>query len=92
MSPDKLRNILSKDSTYEHLFFFVVDSMSINNDEKPILCIQKNRKTVKDRFRVLPNEMWVVESNLSTGNLLFEEFFNSVDADGVYRTEIEDKY
>jgi len=36
-------------------------------------------------FRVVPQEAWSVENNLSISNMDFEEFADSVDADGVFR-------
>jgi len=72
--------------SYNHLFFFVVDSLTINHRENPILCISLDSSDPVDRFRVTPENMWIVENNLSTSNLIFEEFLHSLDNEGIYRT------
>jgi hypothetical protein len=36
-------------------------------------------------FRVVPQEMWAVENNLSLGNMDFKEFADAVGQDGVFR-------
>jgi hypothetical protein len=36
-------------------------------------------------FRVIVQELWGVENNLSLANMDFEEFADSCDPDGVFR-------
>jgi len=77
------------DSSYKHHFFFIVDSVSLNNREMPILCVSRDHRDSIDRFRVIPEEMWIIENNLSTLNVFFEELLYSVDEEGVHRVKMK---
>ena len=84
--PDYLKEVIRNNTLYPSLFFFVVDSLSLYSKEKLILCVSIDEDDKSnDRFRVVPGEMWVVENNLSTANLLFKEMFVSVDSTGIFR-------
>jgi hypothetical protein len=65
-------------------FIFIVDQVSLTDPEHPILVLDL-ADVAGQTFRIIPSEMWAVENNLSTSNMDFEEFADSVDADGVYR-------
>lgn len=81
---DKIKAELRKDTTYRSDFFFVVDSITFAHDQNLIMCVQLTEdKAIVDRFRLKPKEMWVVENNLSTYNILFEEILLSVNENGV---------
>jgi len=74
-------------SSYDHSYFFVVDSICVASSERPILCVSRDHQDTTDRFRVIPREMWIIENNLSTANLLFHEFLYSVDETGTHRED-----
>lgn len=76
--------ILNRDKNYKHHFIFVVDKITIEHPEHPILCMDLYDKP-GETFRVVPAEMWAVENNLSISNVDFEDFLNSIDEDGIYR-------
>ena len=65
-------------------FFFVVDSAAIGDPEHPILVVDLVHEPGRT-FRVIPQEMWAVENNLSIANMDFFEFADNADADGVFR-------
>lgn len=58
---------------------FVVDERALN--AKEILCI--DGEDPANMFRAKPGDLWIVENNLSIGNLLFEELMEQVGEDGV---------
>lgn len=65
-------------------FLFVVNDLTFSHPETPILCVDL-ADDIGRTFRVIPSQMWTVENNLNCGNLLFEEFANEVDGDGILR-------
>lgn len=79
-------DMLPKGGTKEcnHFFLFIVDSMTMNQEEHPILCVDIFDEFGKS-FRVIPEEMWSVENNLSIANMDFSDFYEATDEDGVFR-------
>ena len=69
---------------YPHGFLFLADARTLADGEHPILVLDL-AGDARGAFRVTPPQMWGVENNLSIGNMDFEEFARSVDADGVFR-------
>jgi hypothetical protein len=67
-----------------HTFIFVVDAITVQHAEHPVLVIDLFAEPGRT-FRVIPSSMWSVENNLSIGNMDFEEFSDNVDPDGVFR-------
>jgi Domain of unknown function (DUF6924) len=65
-------------------FLFIVDRTTLSRPDQPILVVDLFEQRGRS-FRVVPSEMWSVENNLSIANMDFEEFADSVDADGVFR-------
>ncbi len=65
------------------LVFFVVDKRALKTSE--ILCIDgvDPGKTL----RVRAEDLWIVENNVSVGNMLFEELLEQVDEKGVLAAE-----
>lgn len=84
---DKLKNerLLNRSHDYEHPFIFVVDIITIYDNEHPILCIDLYNQPGQ-YFRTLPSEMWDIENNLSLSNMDFEEFYQLTDDDGIFRS------
>lgn len=69
---------------YWNSFMFVADSITLNNEEQLILCVDL-RENKMASFRVVPDQMWGVENNLTLANMEFESFATSCDEDGVFR-------
>jgi hypothetical protein len=67
-----------------HTFVFVVDALTVQHPEHPVLVIDLFAEPGRT-FRVIPSSMWSVENNLSIGNMDFEEFADSVGVDGIFR-------
>lgn len=85
MTTDHL--IESIPSSYNHSFIFIVDKITTLDNEHPVLCVDLSAEKAKP-FRVIPSAMWCVENNLSTANMDYYEFLDSVDHDGVFRGTI----
>lgn len=87
---DKKYNLATPESIIEDLkeydfdYFFIVDSVTINNKAHPVLCIGLG-DNLGQKFRSLPSEINLIDANLSISNMNFEEFVSSVDSDGVFR-------
>jgi hypothetical protein len=62
----------------------VADSTALTSPDVPLLVIGLADSRGRE-FRVIASELWGVENNLSLANMDFEEFAESVDADGVFR-------
>jgi hypothetical protein len=69
---------------YVHSFLFVVDNVSIESPEFPILVIDL-RKQRGRTFRAIPSQIQAIENNLSIANMDFAEFADNVGGDGVFR-------
>lgn len=81
ISADKVITLIDPE---EHWFVFVVDKVTLNNSEHPILCIDFQEK-LGNMFRLIPSQMWGVENNLSICNMEFSDFADNVDSDGIFR-------
>jgi hypothetical protein len=82
LTPRELVDLNSRDAY--HLFAFVVDKITFEHPEHPVLVVDLHDVPGRT-FRVVPNEMWSVENNLSLANMDFDEFADSVNQDGVFR-------
>ncbi|WP_299569179.1 hypothetical protein [uncultured Williamsia sp.] len=69
-------------------FVFVVDSETLGGDDAAVLTIDLDDDPGSS-FRVPANLLWLVESNLSLGNVDFDDFARSA-TDGVFRGFDED--
>lgn len=69
---------------YKYSFIFIADSITFTNSENSVLCIDLYDEIGRS-FRVIPSELWGVQSNLSIANMDFYEFFDNCDEDGVFR-------
>jgi hypothetical protein len=65
-------------------FIFIVDRTALTHPDHPILVLDLEEEHGRT-FRVIPSEMWGVENNLSIGNMVFSEFADNVDKDGIFR-------
>lgn len=70
-------------------YAFLADHETIVNPEHPIVAVDSgpaNTGHVRGQtIRVIPEEMWSIENNLSISNMGFDDFVRTTDADGVYR-------
>ncbi|MCI2395488.1 hypothetical protein [Aliiroseovarius sediminis] len=62
---------------------FIVDKIAL--EKREILCVDVEDATAM--FRAKADDLWIVENNVSIGNLLFEELLEQVGEDGVLTTE-----
>jgi hypothetical protein len=69
---------------YNHSFIILADVVSMNTPEHPLLVVELYEKSGSS-FRAIPRSVQGIENNLSLGNMDFEEFSSSVDADGIFR-------
>jgi hypothetical protein len=69
---------------YDQVIMFIVDRFTIEHPDHPVLCLDLIHVPGRT-FRVIPSEMWGVENNLSIANMDFEEFYNCIDEEGVFR-------
>jgi|SRR6266498_684215 len=69
---------------YDHSFIIVADQTAISNPDHPLLVVDLYEKSGRE-FRAIPSQIQGIENNLSIANMDFDEFADSVDADGVFR-------
>lgn len=82
LTPSEVAELVRPDS--RHTFLFLVDRRTVEDPEHPVVVVDLYAEPGRS-FRVIPSEMWGVENNLSLANMDFEEFADSVDADGFFR-------
>lgn len=82
LTPEKVASVLPRGS--HRTFAFLVDTVAIQNREHPVLVVDLAEDPGRS-FRVIPSEAWGVQNNLALANMGFDEFAESVDADGVFR-------
>jgi hypothetical protein len=66
-----------------HTFMFLADEETFKHPDMPLLAVDLFEKVTT--FRVAAASVGCVENNLSLGNSDFEEFRDSVSADGIFR-------
>ena len=80
VSVDEVRKALLPS---RHRVAFVADTRTMTDPERPLVCVCLGEGA--RMFLVLPDQVVWIESNLSIGNMGFEEFSSAVGADGVFR-------
>lgn len=65
-------------------YLFIVDRVSLTHEEHPLLVVDLGDEPGR-AFRVIPREMKSIADNLAIANMDFDEFAESVDADGIFR-------
>ena len=80
IQPDHLTGLVEVDS-----FAFVADSQSMADGTVLVVDLFADSETYLDTFRVAPQGVYAVETNLALANVDFSEFATLVDDDGVYR-------
>jgi hypothetical protein len=68
----------------EHDFVLLADSISMQNPENTILCVDL-AETYGKHFRVIPSRLWSVANNLFMVNMEFNQFAEAVGQNGVFR-------
>ncbi|WP_215542664.1 DUF6924 domain-containing protein [Amycolatopsis sp. CA-230715] len=70
---------------------FVVDTAALTSPEHPVLVLEADPSHTRPRsFRATPDALVDVETQLSIGNMDWEDFSESVDSDGVLRVPTVD--
>ena len=64
---------------------FIVDSVTIDDKDHPILVVGLSSDLGESPFRCIPAELWSVDNNLNISNMDWAEFAAAVDEDGVFR-------
>ena len=69
---------------------FLADEVTFDHPEHPVLAVRVLPPQDFDRgdyrpFRVVPGQLWSVESNINEANLDWRDYAQRVDADGIYR-------
>jgi hypothetical protein len=82
LSEEELMALVPDD--YGHSFVCVVDRTAVVNPEFPVLIIDLYEARGRS-FRAIPSKIQSIENNLSIANMDFEDFAESVDADGIFR-------
>lgn len=63
----------------------VADKLAITSPEQPVLGIYRDGEGSTGELRVIAEELWSVENNISLSNMEWEQFTESVDDDGIFR-------
>lgn len=82
ITKEQLLELIAKN--YSHSFIIVIDQVAISNPEHPLLIVDLYERSGRE-FRAVPSEIQGIENNLSIANMDFDEFADSVDADGIFR-------
>jgi hypothetical protein len=81
-SPAQLRKLVPRESPWGCLL--IADGLTFADPERPLLVLEIAPSGGRT-FRAIPATVWAIASNLSIGNVDWEDFANHVDSDGVYR-------
>ena len=83
MSTDELQAHVAPDTYY----LFMVDARTVADPEQPLLVVDVDPESEQPGrvFRAVPREVCAIDANLGISNMDFDEFADSVDADGVFR-------
>lgn len=67
-----------------HPIMIVADDTALGSPEMPLLVIDLRAERGRT-VRVIAEELWGIENNLSISNMDFAEFADAADEDGVFR-------
>lgn len=82
ITKEELLKLIPKD--YNHTFIMIVDQTAITSRDHPLLIVDLYEGPGNE-FRAIPSQIQGIENNLSIANMDFEDFADSVDADGIFR-------
>jgi hypothetical protein len=64
---------------------FIADAVTVSHLEHPLVAVDLRREPGR-QFRIVPGEVWGIETNLSISNMDFFEWADKVDDDGIFRS------
>jgi hypothetical protein len=81
-SVEQVLAALPKD--YPHTFFAIIDQTTVSQSDHPVLIVDlyEERGAV---FRAVPSEVAFVDNNLADGNMIWADFNEGMDEDGIFR-------
>ena len=82
VQPEDIPLLIQPES--RHTFIFLADETTFNHPDMPLLAVDLFDEGTTT-FRSAASSVGCVENNLSLGNSDFEEFRDTVDADGILR-------
>jgi len=82
ITKDKLLRFVPED--YVHPLVILADRTAVSHPEFPLLIVDLLGKRGRE-FRAIPSAVGLIAANLSVGEMVFEEFSQDVDEDGVFR-------
>ncbi|MBK7977241.1 MAG: hypothetical protein IPK07_29600 [Deltaproteobacteria bacterium] len=68
-----------------HSFLMIVDHEALTRDDHAFLVIGLREWNSQYVFRVIPDEAWNIENNVSLGNAGLEDYFDDLDGSGTFR-------
>ena len=63
---------------------FIADAVTLTRPDRPLLVVRLLGSRGQT-FRVVPEQLWSVENNLSLANLSWSDFERVLDGEGIYR-------
>jgi hypothetical protein len=82
VQPEDIPLLIQPES--RHTFMFLADETTFSHPDMPLLAVDLFDEGTMT-FRSAASSVGCVENNLSLGNSDFEEFRDTVDADGIFR-------
>ncbi|MFI7000514.1 DUF6924 domain-containing protein [Nocardia sp. NPDC050175] len=67
-----------------HSLLIVADKLAITSPEQPLLGIYRSEEGT-EQLRVIAEELWSIENNISLANMDWDEFAGAADDDGIFR-------
>ncbi|MDN3356163.1 hypothetical protein [Actinomadura sp. DC4] len=83
LTPEQILTLVP-DEAFGHRIVIVADAVALASEEMPMLVIDVSDERGR-AIRVVVEELWGIENNLSIANMDYVEFADSVDEDGVFR-------
>jgi len=62
----------------------VADKLALTSPERPLLVIYQGAEG-NEQLRVIVEELWSIENNISLANMDWEDFTQAADDDGIFR-------
>jgi hypothetical protein len=82
LTPEQVLALVPED--FDHAIVVVADRVALASAEIPFLVVDLAEERGR-QVRVIAEELWSIENNLSIANMDFVEFVNGADEDGVFR-------
>jgi hypothetical protein len=81
-----INGLLALSDGSDQTFTFLADREAMVRPDHPVLVVNLFEDRRGQTFRVVPPAIWAVQNNLVIGNMDWEDFTQSLDADGIFRT------